>query len=323
MSDTHEPRRSHVDGRPLIKAVAFAVIYVVWGSTYLGIRLAVETIPPFLMAGTRYGLAGVALYALLRARGVKPPTLAEWRHALVAGLLMLTAGNGLVTWAEKSVPSNVAALLVAAVPLHVALLEWVRPTGRRPGAAVFAGVVLGFAGMVLLVSPGGAPLVAGQTPSTLAIVAVLIAGLAWAIGSLYARYAPRSSNPLMAAAQQMIAGGVGLLLAAAVRGDLARASAEHISTSSAIAFLYLTVFGSLVAFSAFGYLVQEATPAQLSTTAYVNPVVAVILGWSLLGERLSPRALAGAALIVVAVMMMTFGNRWLSRRGATASIARR
>lgn len=314
MSEPNEPRRSHVDGRPLVKAVAFAVIYVVWGSTYLGIRLAVETIPPFLMAGARYGLAGAVLYALLRARGVKAPSLAEWRHAFVAGLLMLTAGNGLVTWAEKYVPSNLAALLVAAVPLHVALLEWLRPTGRRPGGEVLGGVVLGFAGMVLLVSPGGAPLVAGEAPSTLAIVAVLIAGLAWAIGSLYARYAPRSSNPLMPAAQQMIAGGCGLLIAAFARGDLARVSAEVITGTSALAFLYLTVFGSLVAFSAFGYLVQVATPAQLSTTAFVNPVVAVILGWSLLGERLGPRALAGAALIVLAVMMMTFGNRWLLGR---------
>jgi drug/metabolite transporter (DMT)-like permease len=267
---------------PALQALAFATVYLIWGSTYLGIRVAVRTMPPFLMAGTRYLLAGAILFAALRALGVAAPTLGQWVRSGAAGVVMLAVGNGLVTWAEQKVPSNFAALLISAVPLYVALLEWARPRGVRPPAHQIAGILVGAAGMTLLVWPDPGALAA---PSTVGIVAVLISGFAWAAGTLYARYSPHHPNAVMAA----------------------------ITWPSFVAFLYLAIFGSLVAFSAFGWLVTVSTPARLSTTAFVNPVVAVILGWALLGETLASRALAGASLIVCAVVVMTVGISPLRR----------
>jgi drug/metabolite transporter (DMT)-like permease len=302
--------------------LAFAVIYVIWGSTYLGIRIAVASIPPFLMAGSRYFLAGAILFAVLRGLGVTAPTAREWRHATIGGLLMLTVGNGMVSWAEQSVPSNLAALLVAAVPLYTALLDWGRPGGRRPERPALIGISVGFAGMLLLALPDRRALGA---PSGAGVIAILIAGLGWALGTLYARYARRHANSIMASAQQMIAGGTALLLVGAGRGELARFSPAAITAHSALAFVYLTLVGSLLAFSAFGWLVAVSSPALLSTTAYVNPVVAVSLGWLLLGERLAPRALAGATLIIAAVVIMTMAAAsiaWVQARW-TRKTARR
>jgi drug/metabolite transporter (DMT)-like permease len=286
-----------------LQVLAFAAVYLIWGSTYLAIRVGVRTLPPFLMAGCRFLAAGGILYAILRARGVAAPTAAEWRRGALAGLLMLTAGNGLVTWAETRIASNLAALLVAAVPLFMAVLDWLRPGGVAPQRRVWIGIAVGAAGMALLVMNRGSG--GGMDTSAAAVAAVLMASLCWAAGSLYSRYGGMNAHPLMAAAQQMIAGGAAQLVLSAVQGEPARLSAASLSATSLLAFAYLTIFGSLVAFSAFGWLVKVSTPARLSTTAYVNPVVAVILGWALLGERLSPQALAGAGLIVCAVAVMT------------------
>jgi drug/metabolite transporter (DMT)-like permease len=304
----------------LVVALAFAAIYLIWGSTYLGIRIAVRSIPPFLMAGSRNLLAGTILFTLLRARGVAAPTAVEWRHAAIAGLLMLGIGNGLVTWAEQTVPSNLAALLVAVVPLYTALLDWGRPGGQRPERAVLIGISVGFAGMLLLVLPERG---AFAVPRGAGVVAVLISALGWAVGSLRARYGRRHAHSGMASAQMMLAGGGALWLTALVRGEVARFSLTAVGWQSALAFGYLTLVGSLVAFSAFGWLVARTTPALISTTAYVNPMVAVILGWLFLGERLSARALAGATLIIAAVITMTLrreslgrARRWLRARRA-------
>jgi drug/metabolite transporter (DMT)-like permease len=282
--------------------LAFAAIYLIWGSTYLAIRIGVRSLPPFLMAGCRFVVAGAILYGVLRVRGVSSPSAGEWRRASFAGLLMLTAGNGLVSWAETRIASNLAALLVAAVPLYVAMLDWLRPGGVAPERRVWVGIAIGAAGMVLLVTSRGSS--AGPA-SGVAIAALLLSGLCWAAGSLYSRYGSMHGNPLMAAAQQMIAGGAAQLVLSVAIGEPARLSVATVSSSSLLAFAYLTVAGSLVAFSAFGWLVKASTPARLSTTAYVNPVVAVVLGWALLGERLSSGALAGACLIVCAVVAMT------------------
>jgi drug/metabolite transporter (DMT)-like permease len=293
-------------GPPLLQALAFAAVYLIWGSTYLGIRVAVRTMPPFLMAGARYLLAGVVLFLLLRAARVAAPTLGQWVRSGAAGVVMLAVGNGLVTWAEQEVPSNYAALLISAVPLHVALIEWLRPRGVRPAASQLAGIAVGAAGMALLVWPASH---SAGAPSAIGIAAVLVSGLAWAAGSLYARYSPHHPNAVMAAAQQMIVGAVALFAIGFVRGEAHGAALAAISASSVVAFLYLSIFGSLVAFSTFGWLLTVSTPARLSTTAFVNPVVAVLLGWLLLGESLSTRAQAGAALIVCAVVVMTVGVR--------------
>jgi drug/metabolite transporter (DMT)-like permease len=282
--------------------VAFAAVYVIWGSTYLAIRVGVRSMPPLLLSGCRFVGAGGLLYGFLRARGTRAPTAAEWGHAAIAGLLMLTAGNGLVTWAEKQVPSNLTALLVAAVPLDMALLDWARPGGTPPTRRVFVGVAIGVAGMSLLVSGGRQ---SSQETSLIAIGAILLSGVCWSAGSLYARYGALHWHPVMAAAQQMLAGGTVMLLLAVLRGDPRAVITRGVSTESALALVYLTLFGSCVAFSAFGWLIKATTPARLSTVAYVNPVVALVLGWALLDERLGARALAGAALIVCAVLVMT------------------
>ena len=304
----------------LVVALAFAAIYLIWGSTYLGIRIAVSSIPPFLMAGSRNFLAGTILFTLLRTRGVAAPTAAEWRDAAITGLLMLGVGNGLVTWAEQTVPSNLAALLVAVVPIYTALLDWARPGGQRPARAVLVGITVGFAGMLLLVLPERG---AFAVPRGAGVVAVLVSAFGWSVGSLRARYARRHAHSGMVSAQMMLAGGSALLVTALVRGEVARFSPAALAWQSALAFAYLTLIGSLVAFSAFGWLVARTSPALISTTAYVNPMVAVILGWLLLGERLSARALSGATLIIAAVIAMTLrreslgrARRWLRARRA-------
>jgi drug/metabolite transporter (DMT)-like permease len=311
VSEQEEPPSSFVSNsasrtRPLLQALAFAAVYLIWGSTYLGIRVAVRTIPPFLMAGGRYLMAGGVMFAVLRASGVAAPTLGQWLRSGVAGVVMLTLGNGLVTWAEQNVPSNFAALLISAVPLYVAVIDWLRPKGNRPELHQLVGILIGVAGMALLVWPDHAAL---HAPSALGVVAMLIAGLAWASGSLYARYSPHHPNSVMAAAQQMIGGASALLLVGLLRGEAQAGALSAITWTGVLAFLYLAIFGSLVAFSAFGWLVTVSTPARLSTTAFVNPVVAVILGWVILGETLAHRALAGAFLVVCAAVVMTVGLR--------------
>jgi drug/metabolite transporter (DMT)-like permease len=308
VSDVDDP--DHFRKHRLTMVLAFAAVYVIWGSTYLAIRVGVRSLPPLLLSGCRFVGAGGLLYAFLRVRGTRAPTRAEWGRAAIAGLLMLTAGNGLVTWAEKQVPSNLTALLVAAVPLDMALLDWARPGGTRPTRRVFAGIAIGVAGMSLLVSGGRQ---SSHETSLIAIGAILLSGMCWSAGSLYARYGAMHRHPVMAAAQEMLAGGTVMLLLGALRGDPRAVMATGVSAESALALVYLTLFGSCVAFSAFGWLVKATTPARLSTVAYVNPVVALVLGWALLDERLGARALAGSALIVCAVLVMTVPSTALAR----------
>lgn len=306
--------------RALLVPLAFGAVYLIWGSTYLAIRIAVESIPPFLMAGTRFVLAGGLLYLGLRVSGVRAPTRAEWGHAGLAGVLMLTLGNGAVTWAEQNgVASNLAALLVAAVPLDIALLDWLRPGGRRPARHVLLGIAVGFGGMVLLVIPDHAVVTApagGRNAG--AVLAILLGGVGWAVGSLYARYGVRHRHTTMVSAQHMLMAGATLLLIGVAHGEAGRGhlALAAVTGKSVLAFAYLTIFGSLVAFSAYGWLLVVSTPAKLSTAAYVNPVIAVILGWLVLHEALTRRALTGAALIIVAVAVMTFGGHGRSKLAA-------
>lgn len=304
---------------PLLVAAAFATIYVIWGSTYLAIRVGVETLPPFFLAASRFLLAGGLLYGGLRASGAAArPRAGDWKRAAVGGLLMLAVGSGLVTWAQqRRVPSGTAALLVAAVPLWMALIEWARPGGSRPTRSVMFGIALGAMGLLLLVKPSG-----HADPAAEALVptlAILLSGIAWAAGTMYARYAVGPANGPLISAQQMLIAGAALLIVSAVGGELRSLSVAHVSARSAFALSYLTVFGSLVGFSAYGYLVRVSTPARLSTTAYVNPIVAVVLGWALLGERLSARAMVGAAILLCAVLVMTTASVASARRERAAA----
>lgn len=296
------------ENRPPVWALvlAFAAVYVIWGSTYLAIRVAVQSVPPLLLAGSRFVLAGTLLYGFSRAFGARAPTRKEWFHAGVTGTFMATLGNGLVTLAEEHIPSNLAALLIACVPLYVALIDWALPFGTRPTKGVLAGVVLGLFGMVLLVAPEP-----GQTKATdlWGVVALLGAGLAWAVGSLYARYQPRHPNAVLSSGQQMLVGGAVLCVGALLRGEVRPQVLTAVRPEALWAFAYLTLGGSIIAFSAFTWLIGVSSPTRVSTTAYVNPLVAVILGWWLLGETLTARATWGALSILGAVALMSLTSK--------------
>jgi drug/metabolite transporter (DMT)-like permease len=281
--------------------LAFASVYVIWGSTYLAIRIAIETIPPFLMAGIRFVVAGGLLLVWARLRGTPWPSRIEARNAAVAGGLLLLLGNGAVVWAEQWVASGLVALLVATVPLWMVLLDWLAAGGERPGPGLFFGLVWGLAGVVLLVSGEGFG--GGEGPQLLGGLVVLGGAFGWAAGSIYARAARMPSSPRMATAVEMMVGGVLLLLMSRLAGEPFALTGS--SVRSALALVYLIVFGALVAFSAYIWLLGQVSAAAVSTYAYVNPVVALLLGWALMGEPLSPRTFIAAGIILSAVMMIT------------------
>jgi len=283
--------------------LAFAAIYLIWGSTYLGIRVAVETMPPFLMAGARFLLAGGVLFAFLKLRGAAWPTAHQWRINAIIGTFLLLGGNGLVVWAEQWVPSGITALLIGVSPLFFVLLEWAWPGGSRPTALTFAALLTGFAGVAWLAAPWEKPAQGGLHP--VGVIAILAACLFWSLGSIYSRHAKHGADPFLASALQMLGGGAALTLTALVHGDFGQLNVAGIAPRAWVAFAYLVCAGSLVGFSTFVWLMKHSTPARVSTYAYVNPVVAVILGWLLLGEPIGPRTLVASAIIVTAVAIIT------------------
>ena len=282
-------------------AAAFAAVYVLWGSTYLAIRFGVETIPPFLMAGTRHLAAGALLYLWVRSRGGERPTLRHWKSAAAIGGFMLLGGNGLVTWAERRVPSGLAALIVASVPIWMSLFEGIQKRSR-PGAAILAGLLLGLAGIALLVVPG--QFAGNGHVDPLGALALLTAALCCSFGSLHSRRVPLPASTLTATAMEMIAGGVLLWLAGFLVGEGSRLNLSAISARSAISLAYLVVFGSLIGFSAYVWLLKATTAARVSTYAYVNPIVAVLLGALFAGETITPRIAVAAAVIVGSVALI-------------------
>ncbi|HEX2080917.1 MAG TPA: drug/metabolite exporter YedA [Longimicrobium sp.] len=286
---------------------AFAAVYILWGSTYLAIRVAIESLPPLLMAGARFLLAGGLLYAFMRLRGEPAPERRHWAATAVVGMLLLMFGNGGVTLAERTVPTGVAALLVAMVPMWMVLLEWLRRGGTRPTLRTAIGLVIGFAGMVLLIGPGA--VAGGDRVDPLGAGLLMIGSIAWAAGSIYSRGAPLPKSPFLATGMEMLWGGVWLLIAGTLRGEWRTVNPSAFTTESVLAYLYLVVFGSLVGFTAYIWLLGVSSPARVSTYAYVNPVVAVFLGWAILGEPLTPRVLGAAAVIVAAVAVITMGKR--------------
>lgn len=287
--------------RGLIVA-AFASIYIIWGSTYLGIRFAIETLPPFMMAGARFVIAGLILYAWLRFKGVPAPRKVDWHYAAITGGLLIAAGNGGVTWAEKRVPSGLASLLVGMMPAWLVLFDWLRPNGVKPALRTVLGVLVGFSGVAILTSSksGGAV----HETNLMATMVLIGCGMTWALGSLVNRHGPKSSVPMMGVAQQMLAGGFFLTLAGIAAGDWQRFDWQAVSLRSLTAFLYLVVFGSLIAFSAYIWLLQATSPAKVATCAYINPAIAVLLGCTLGGEQMSPRILIAGIGIFIGVMLI-------------------
>lgn len=282
---------------------AFTAVYLIWGSTYLAIKFAIETIPPFLLGAVRFLAAGSILYVWARWDGARPESSHAWKRALLMGFLLLFMGNGSVAVVEQWAPSGLVALVISSTPLWIALLEWFRPGGKRPGIQVAAGLVLGFIGVTFLIDLGN---IRNGTAIDPMGAAILTAGtVSWAIGSLYAREVRLSSSPIMTSAMQMLCGGFWLMIGGLATGELSRLSMQTVSLNSILACLYLMFFGSIVAFTSFSWLLKNAAPARAATYAYVNPCVAVFLGWLIAGEPLTGRVLFAMAVIVTAVIVIT------------------
>jgi drug/metabolite transporter (DMT)-like permease len=287
--------------------LAFAALYVIWGSTYLGILLAIQSIPPLLMAGTRFLLAGLILYFGARLGGAARSKPGDWRTALIVGACLLLCGNGGVTLAEQYVPSGLAALLVATVPLYIMLLSWLVGISPRPGLVKVLGLAGGFVGVGILVGPALRFSATGESPHAWIGMSILLcSSLIWSAGSLYSRHAGQTGSPFLAAGQQMLCGGGLLIIAGLATGELRHLDPSHITMVSLGAFVYLVLIGGIIGYVSYAWLLRHCDPAKVATYAYVNPIVAILLGTLFAHETLTLRTLIGAGLIIgsVAVVIM-------------------
>ncbi|MBV6394989.1 MAG: putative inner membrane transporter YedA [Anaerolineales bacterium] len=292
---------------------ALLAVYIVWGSTYLAIRFAVETIPPFFHAAVRFLISGIILLAWQRAAGQAMPTRKQWISLAIIGNLLLLGGNGLVAWAEQTIPSGIAALMIGSTPLFLVVAEMLRPGGTKPNRWTFLGLAIGFIGIFILIGP--AELTGGATLNPLGIIALLFACLFWSLGSIYSKHADTPRSSLVSTGGQMLMGSMGLCAISLATGELAGWSLAEVTTRSALGLLYLITAGSLIGFVAYGWLLQNAPIPLVATYAYVNPIVAVLLGVWLAEETLEPRIWLAAAIIVGSVM---FINRSRSEVGKEA-----
>ena len=283
--------------------LAFAAIYVIWGSTYLAIRFAIETMPPFGMAAVRFLVAGALMHAWLRTRGGLAPTLVQWRSGAISGTLLLVGGNGAVVVAEQWVPSGLVALIVATVPMWMVLLDARFGSGDRPSRRAVIALMLGFLGVgVLAGSPGVG---AGGRTEFLGASLVLVGSICWAIGSIVSRYLENPPRPAMLVSTQMLSGGAIFTLLSLASGELAGFSLLDVSPRSWWALLYLIIAGAIVGYAAYVWLLTVVLPSRVATYAYVNPVVALFLGWALADEPLTPRSMLAAAIILASVVVIT------------------
>lgn len=291
--------------------LAFLVVYLVWGSTYVAIRFTLESMPPFLMVAIRFLIAGVLMFGWTMMRGEPRPQKAHIMPTAVLGVLLLVFGSTGVVLAERSVPSGLVSLLVATVPVYIVLLQWLRPGGVAPGKRVVAGLIVGILGLALLLNPD--KFAAKNGIDMMGVVCVLVGSLGSAVGALYARSAKLPASQQVAAGMEMLFAGVVLFIIAACAGEFSYFQHFNVSLKSALALAYLIVFGSMLAFSAYGWLLKAVPADRVSTYAYVNPVVAVFLGWSLAGESITAQTVVGAAVILSAVLLIT-------RPGPTAQL---
>ena len=286
--------------------LAFAAVYVLWGATYLFIKYAIETIPPFLLGATRFIASGAMLYALARWRGAPKPGALELRLAAITGVLMLGFGNGGVMLAEKTVPSGVVALIVSSVPIWVVLIDWLRPRGVRPRKTMFVGLALGLVGMVILIGPGA---IIGEGHIDEVGAGILLVGsISWSIGTLMTRWTKREGSPLVFAALQMLAASAAMAIISLISGDWRQFSWSGLTTLSVISFWYLVIAGSIVGYTAYVYLLGVVSAAKAATYAYVNPIIAVVLGWLFASEPLGARTIIAAAVILGGVALITSGQ---------------
>jgi drug/metabolite transporter (DMT)-like permease len=299
--------------------LALLSIYIIWGSTYLAIRFAVDTIPPFLMVAARMLAAGLILYGWRRLSGAPKPTLDQWKATGVTGLFLLLGGTGLVSWAEQRVVSSVAALIIGSMPLWIVLVDAIRPRGSRPTLVMIAGVLIGFLGVLVLIDPFQS-VRPGESIDFVGAIALLMASLLWSIGSIYGRdnYDRMPKQPMLASGMQMLVGGVGLLVVGTIFGEWSRLDLANVSVKSLGGLAYLILFGSIIAFACYSWLLGVAPTPLVSTYAYVNPLVAVALGNLLAQEPVNTHILLSTAMIVGAVVLINMA-RWRYVKGRLRS----
>lgn len=285
---------------------AFAAVYIIWGSTYLGVRFASETIPPLLMASVRFLVSGSILYVYARSKGAMPPKFTHWKSAAVTGLFLLLIGNGGMALSLQFIPTGLAAILVATEPFWLVIVAWTLFGKSRPTGKEAIGLIIGFTGIVLLVSFGQNKDIGISNP--VGVVMVIVSAIAWAIGSMYATRATVPDSPMLSISLQMLAGGAMLFLAGSLAGEWQALEFDEVSAKSGLALVYLTLFGSLIGFTAYSWLLGVVSPSMASTYAYVNPVVALILGWSLGGEIITIPMLLASAVIIISVIMITLAK---------------
>ncbi|MGB6743252.1 MAG: EamA family transporter [Terracidiphilus sp.] len=287
--------------------LAFAIIYFVWGSTFLAIRIGVHEVPPFLYAAMRFAAAGLALYIWMLAKGERSPTAREWASATLLALLIFVGDYGLLFWAEQRVPSGVAAVMLATIPAFMALCEIVLLRTQRLTVSLALALTIGMCGVAVLVSRslnlGGAPV------DRAGAVALIIGAINWSVASALSRKLPLPSSKVMSSGAQMLAGGVLLALGAALRGEFKGFDPRAVSTGAWLALLYLIVAGSIVGFTAYVWLLHHESPTKVGTYAYVNPVVAVLLGYFAGGEALGARTVVGSLCVLASVVMITTARR--------------
>ena len=290
--------------RTRIKIIAaFGIIYFVWGTTYLAIRLAIDTIPPFLMAGIRFTTAGILLYGWCYWRYDKKPDLADWGKAAVPGILMFVGGNGLLTWSETFIPSGLAALIIATVSIWMVVLDWFFFSKKRPDKLTLSGIAIGLAGVALLSGVGDEILINGGS-IIVGILVLTFASMSWAAGSLISRNLKSTISLQFMISMQILVGGLALILVGSLQGEWTRVSLQTISFQSLLALSYLILLGTLLAYSAYLWLLRVSTPAKVSTYAFFNPLIAVFLGWILLDEPLTLETIIGALLILVSLLLV-------------------
>ncbi len=290
----------------LLLVAAFAAIYIFWGSTYLAIKYAIETLPPFLMAGSRFVTAGSILYIWARlSKDYEKPSFKHWRTSFIVGTLLLLGGNGGVVLAQHYISSSLAALLVATEPFWIVLLSWLWLKGARPNWKVALGLLIGFIGVYLLIGGQGGNSAESGTGQILGAFLVIAGAFSWALGSMYGLRATTPKSSALTAGMQMLSGGLVLTLVGIFKGEWTNFNIAEVSTNSWFALAYLIIFGSLIGFTAYSWLLKNAQPAKVATYAYVNPVIAVFLGWLIAGEFFTMQMLVGAGIIVGSVALIT------------------
>jgi drug/metabolite transporter (DMT)-like permease len=295
VSPSHPPKR-------VLLILAFAGIYIIWGTTYLAIRYAIETIPPFLLAAGRYFAAGSILFSIGRLRGARPANRVHWKSAAIVGGLLFMGGNGALVWAEQRVPSGIAALLMAGLPMWMVLLDLLLHKGIHLGPRLIAGLVMGLVGIVIVVGPSH--MLGGERVDLWGAVVLLAGSLSWAAGSLYSRRLESSGSTFLSAGMEMLSGACLLLLATFLSGEWKAFNWAAVSPRSWLSLGYLILFGAVTGFFCYRWLLNVTSPARVATYAYVNPLIAVFLGWAVGGEPLTLRTLLAGAIIISSVALI-------------------